>query len=227
MNIVVRTLSEQIFDVVRERIVAGKLPQNRAIRQDALANELGISKIPLREALARLEQEGLLINHANRGFFVRPMGAEDAEEIFALRLAIEPSAVAAAALAADAADQQAARDALSELDEAANAHLDDVARRNRIFHMALVRPSHRLLTIQLIERLQILAERYVLKHLEPAGREHRAHLEHEVLLNAWTSRDADHARSLAAAHIQATRADLRRQLRTEENAATLLASDPG
>ena len=216
MSIIVRNLSEQIFDVVREQIVAGKLPLDRAIRQDALASELGVSKIPLREALARLEQEGLLVSQANRGFFVRPMCAEDAEEIFALRLAIEPGAVAAAALAANAEDQQEARDALAQLDEAASAHLDDVARRNRIFHMALVRPSHRVLTTHLIERLQVLAERYVLKHLEPAGREDRAHLEHEVLLDAWISRDADHARSLAAAHIQATLADLRRQLRGDE-----------
>ena len=96
MSLIVRTLSEQIFTVVRERIVTGKLPADQPIRQDALAGELGVSKIPLREALARLEQEGLLISHANRGFFVRPMSAQDAEEIFALRLAIEPKAVAAA-----------------------------------------------------------------------------------------------------------------------------------
>jgi len=212
MSIVVRTLSEQIFAVVREQIVSGKLPVDRPIRQDALANELGVSKIPLREALARLEQEGLLVSQANRGFFVRAMSADDAEEIFALRLAIEPNAVAAAALAATAADQEAARAALAELDEAATAHLDDVAGRNRVFHMALVRPGHQLLTTQLVERLQVLSERYVLKHLEPAGREDRAHLEHEVLLDAWISRDADRARSLAAAHIAGTLADLRRQL---------------
>lgn len=212
MSIVVRTLSEQIFAVVREQIVSGKLPVDRPIRQDALANELGVSKIPLREALARLEQEGLLISQANRGFFVRPMSADDAEEIFALRLAIEPNAVASAALAATEADQQAARAALAELDEAATAHLDDVAGRNRVFHMALVRPGHQLLTTQLVERLQVLSERYVLKHLEPAGREDRAHLEHEVLLDAWISRDADRARSLAATHIAGTLADLRRQL---------------
>jgi len=212
MSLIVRTLSEQIFTVVRERIVTGKLPADQPIRQDALAGELGVSKIPLREALARLEQEGLLISHANRGFFVRPMSAQDAEEIFALRLAIEPKAVAAASLAAAEGDQQAACKALAELDEAATAHLDDVAGRNRVFHMALVRPGHQLLTTQLVERLQVLSERYVLKHLEPAGREDRAHLEHKVLLEAWLARDAERARTLAAAHIEGTLADLRRQL---------------
>lgn len=212
MSIVVRTLSEQIFTIVRDQIVSGKLPVEQAIRQDALANELGVSKIPLREALARLEQEGLLISQANRGFFVRAMSADEAEEIFALRQAIEPDAVAAAAIAATESDQEIAKAALGALDDAAAAHLDDVAARNRDFHTALVRPAKRLLTLQLVERLQVLSERYVHKHLEPAGREDRAHLEHEVLLDAWIARDAPRARALAAAHIEGTLSDLRRQL---------------
>ena len=144
MNIVVRTLSEQVFNVVREQIVTGKLPIDQAIRQDALANTLGVSKIPLREALARLEHEGLLVSHANRGYFVRAMSAEEAEEIFALRLSIEPDAVAAAALAATDEDRKAAREALAALDGAAANQLGDVAARNRDFHMALVRPGRRL-----------------------------------------------------------------------------------
>ncbi|WP_333574351.1 GntR family transcriptional regulator [Sphingomonas sp.] len=212
MSIVVRTLSEQIFTIVREQIVSGKLPVDQAIRQDALANQLGVSKIPLREALARLEQEGLLVGQANRGYFVRAMSSGEAEEIFALRLAIEPDAVAAGALSATDADRAAAREALAALDVAAAEHLDEVAARNREFHIAMVRPGGRLLTTQLVERLQILAERYVHKHLEPAGREDRAHLEHAELMTAWESGDADRARALARAHIEGTLTDLRRQL---------------
>ncbi|MET3726331.1 GntR family transcriptional regulator [Sphingomonas trueperi] len=212
MSIVVRTLSEQIFTIVREQIVSGKLPVEQAIRQDALANQLGVSKIPLREALARLEQEGLLVGQANRGYFVRAMSSGEAEEIFALRLAIEPDAVAAGALSATDADRTAAREALAALDLAANDHLDEVAARNREFHIAMVRPGGRLLTTQLVERLQILAERYVHKHLEPAGREDRAHLEHAELMAAWESGDADRTRALARAHIEGTLTDLRRQL---------------
>ena len=75
MNIVVRTLSDRVFEIVREQIVRGALPEGQPIRQDALANELGVSKIPLREALARLEQEGLIASQANRGYTVRPLSA--------------------------------------------------------------------------------------------------------------------------------------------------------
>src|SRR3546814_18387368 len=89
MSIVVRTLSEQVFEVIRERIVTGRLPHDVAIRQDALAAELGVSKIPLREALARLEQEGLLTTPANPGHFGRRMTAGEAHGGFAPRLSTE------------------------------------------------------------------------------------------------------------------------------------------
>lgn len=213
MSIVVRTLSEQVFEIVRDRIVTGRLDGTTPIRQDALASELGVSKIPLREALARLEQEGLLTNHANRGYFVRPMAAAEAEEIYALRLAIEPVAAGHAARQADAAARTALQAAFERLDEAAGGDRGRVAVSNRLFHVALVRPGGRLLTTQLVERLSILSERYVVRHLEPAGRETRAHREHHDLLDAFLARDGDAVRRLLDGHIQATLDDLRDQFR--------------
>ncbi|KQN27128.1 MULTISPECIES: GntR family transcriptional regulator [unclassified Sphingomonas] len=214
MSIVVRTLSEQVFEIVREQIVTGKLVGHAAIRQDALATELGVSKIPLREALARLEQEGLLTSHANRGYSVQPMSADEADDIFALRLAIEPQAAAYAATVANDEDRATAILAFEELDNAASERLAEVAIRNRVFHTALVRPGRRLLTTQMVERLAILAERYVVAHLRPAGRESRAHLEHRQLLDAWLARDDDRMLTLLTSHIQSTLTDLRMQFDT-------------
>ncbi|MEG3169325.1 GntR family transcriptional regulator [Sphingomonas sp. LB3N6] len=214
MSIVVRTLSEQVFEIVREQIVTGKLAGHTAIRQDALATELGVSKIPLREALARLEQEGLLTSHANRGYSVQPMSADEADDIFALRLAIEPQAAAYASTVANDDDRNAAILAFEELDSAASERLAEVAIRNRVFHTALVRPGRRLLTTQMVERLAILAERYVVAHLRPAGREDRAHLEHRQMLDAWLARDDDRMLTLLNSHIQSTLTDLRFQFAT-------------
>ncbi|MET3824979.1 MULTISPECIES: GntR family transcriptional regulator [Sphingomonas] len=217
MSIVVRTLSEQVFEIVREQIVTGKLAGHTPIRQDALASELGVSKIPLREALARLEQEGLLTSHPNRGYAVQPMSAAEADDIFALRLSIEPAAAAYAATVATEADHAIAQSAFEELDSAASDRLAEVAIRNRVFHTALVRPGRRLLTTQMVERLAILAERYVVAHLQPAGREDRAHLEHRGLLDAWLARDQALMTTLLASHIQSTLTDLRGQLGTQTN----------
>lgn len=216
MAIVVQTLSEQIFSLLRDRIISGKFPIDVAIRQDALAAELGVSKIPLREALARLEQDGLLLSQANRGFFVRPLNVDEVEEVYALRLKIEPEAVREASKIATDTDRKIAYQALEDLEVAVSTDKTQVGRLNRTFHMSLIRPLHRQVTIQIVERLNIISERYVGKHLEPAGREDRAHHEHSTLLDLWVTGKADEAAAVMHDHIAATLVDLRKQFEIDK-----------
>jgi DNA-binding GntR family transcriptional regulator len=215
MTLVIRTLSDQLVTLVRDRILSGKVAPNSPIRQDALANELGISKIPLREALTRLEQEGLVHSHTNRGFFVRDLSASEAEEVYALRLKLEPDAVALAAERATPEQHQAARDTLATLYEVTDAGGEGVGAFNRAFHLALLRPSGQLITINILERLHVLSERYVRKHLEPLGRDERANEEHRETLDAWLARDLDALRKVTITHIAKTLEDLRQQLKAE------------
>lgn len=212
MSIVPRSLSDQAFEVVRERILSTQIPPLTPIRQELLAEELGISKIPLREALGRLEEQGLLCSHPNRGFFVPALTAVEAEEVFALRLKIEPDAAADACRDAGDDEREAARAALAALESASDADVRNAVTFNRRFHLSLVRPGGRAITTQLVERLHVLAERYVRKHLEPEGREARAASEHRALLEAWLARDAARVSRLLSAHIVSTLHDLRQQL---------------
>jgi len=214
MGLIVQTLSEQIFTLVRDRIISGRLPSDTPIRQDALAAELGVSKIPLREALARLEQEGLLLSQANRGFFVRPLSADEAEEVYALRLKLEPDAVGRASKVATPEDKAAAKAALEALDKASVADKASVGKLNRAYHMSLVRPLGQPLTIQIIERLNIISERYVGKHLEPAGRDDRAHKEHLAMLELWSQGKAKEVAAMMHDHIESTLEDLRREFKS-------------
>ena len=214
-SIIVRNLSDQLVELVRDRILSGEVPAELPIRQDALAAELGVSKIPLREALARLEQEGLLWSQANRGFFVRGLSTEEAEEVYALRLQLEPEAVALASQRANADEQRAAQAAFEALDRVTHEHGDRVGALNRAFHLALIRPSGRPIGSNFLERLQILSERYVRKHLEPLGRDERASEEHARLLETWLARDAEAVAALTSGHIGHTLEDLRRQLASE------------
>ena len=212
MTLIVRNLSEQLVELVRNRILNGAVEADRAIRQDALAAELGVSKIPLREALARLEQEGLLRSQANRGFFVRTLSAREAEEVYALRLKIEPEAMATAAVRATAADHKIAIDTLATLDEVTEEHGEGVGAFNRAFHLALLRPSRQEVTCTILERLHVLSERYVRKHLEPLGRDERANEEHREILDAWLSGDGARVAELTRVHVAKTLDDLREQL---------------
>jgi DNA-binding GntR family transcriptional regulator len=208
----VRTLSNQVFEKVRDRILSGALAADAPIRQDALALELGVSKIPVREALSKLESDGLVASHPYRGFVVRPLSREEAEDVFDLRLKLEPDATALGARRADADAQAAAQAALAALDRALRAHAPDVGRRNREFHLALVRPAGRDVTVQTIERVLTLAERYVSVHLGPRGRSDRARREHQDLLEAWLKRRETTVRKKTEQHINATLRDLRAQL---------------
>jgi DNA-binding GntR family transcriptional regulator len=213
MNIVVRTLSDQTYEIVRRRILIGAMQPGTAVRQDVIAAELGVSKIPLREALGRLEQDGLLSSYPNRGYVVRDLSTDEASEVFALRLKLEPGAVAEACLRATPADHAAAEKALLALEaEMAKPDGDHVS-FNRAFHLALVRPGGHI-TFQLMERLQILAERYVRVHLEPFGRDERASQEHRQILAAWTRGDAAGVEALTVNHILGTLSDLKQQLST-------------
>lgn len=211
-TLVVRNLPDQLVDLVRDRILNGTVPVDQPIRQDALAAELGVSKIPLREALTRLEQEGLVRSQANRGYFVRSLNAKEAEEVFALRLKIEPDVTALAAQLATDAERQHAVATHDALDQVTSAHGEGVGAFNRAFHLALIRPSGQAITTQLLERLHVLSERYVRKHLEPLGRDERAISEHDELLNHWMARDGKAVARSVQAHIKQTLVDLRRQL---------------
>jgi DNA-binding GntR family transcriptional regulator len=83
---------------------------------------------------------------------------------------------------------------------------------NRLFHMAMIRPGAGQVTLQLLDRLHVLAERYVRVHLEPLGRDARASEEHRDMLTAWIARDAERVVTLAFEHISGTMDDLKHQL---------------
>jgi DNA-binding GntR family transcriptional regulator len=219
MTIQVRNISDQIVDLVRERILSGAIKPNVPIRQDALAAEFGVSKIPLREALGRLELFGLVTSHPNRGFVVRAMSASEAEEIFALRLTLEPDAVVAGSRHANESERDLAIAALATFKSEAARHSVSGGAHNRAFHLSLITPSHQPLKTDILERLHILADRYVCKHLEPLGRDHRADMEHDQMLEAWLAKDAEALEALTSQHISATLNDLREQFTHELSAS--------
>ena len=141
-----------------------------------------------------------------------PLTVEEAYDVFDLRLKIEPDAVAAAADAVMPADVTLGRGALAALDAAVAAHSPDAGALNRAFHVALIRPGGRPVTLQTVERLQVIAERYVVRHLAPTGRSERASDEHHALFDAWAHGRAGETAALSARHIASTLADLRAEL---------------
>jgi DNA-binding GntR family transcriptional regulator len=210
----VQSMTSQLIVRFRDRILSGAYAPGSALRQDSLAAEFGTSKIPVREALVQLQSEGLVDIFPNRGFQVRPLASAELDEVFRLRLQIEPIAVARGAKLAAAADHAAARGALELLNDATAAgEFGSSGQLNRAFHLLLTVPRLQPVAAEILSRLHTLAQRYVQAHLRPEGRAKRATREHAALLRAWSAGKSRDARALMHAHIKSTRDDLKGRLR--------------
>ena len=199
------TKSDLAYTRVRELILSGTLAPGAVLPQVALAQQIGISTTPLREALRRLKQEGLVELDAHRDARVRPLDATEARDLLELRRSLDPLAASLAALRrtdADVDDLRAALDGLEAL--SASPSLAQLASHHR-FHAAIHRASHNALLVQTLDGLWVKTDRYRRHGLE-AGRsdderEARA-VEHRRLFEAVRDGDAATAADLMLRHVE-------------------------
>ena len=90
-----QTLATMTVDSLRESILRGRYPEGQPLRQDAIAEQLGVSRIPVREALRQLESEGLVTFSPHKGAVVSTLSVGEIEELFELRAIIEADLVRA------------------------------------------------------------------------------------------------------------------------------------
>lgn len=215
----IRTMSEQVVTRIRDRILTGAYAPGSPLLQDVIAAEFGVSKIPVREALVQLRADGLVDIFTHRGFQVRSLSTTELEEVFRLRLAIEPQAVAHGSQIADCEDRERSASALTDLNEALeHQDLSHSGELNSRFHLALIVPRLQPVSNEVLYRLHTLAQRYVRLHLLPAGRSTRAIREHGALHAAWIAGRAREVRALAKAHIEETRRELSSYLSAHKDA---------
>jgi len=133
----IQSVVDQVYDAVRARILSGDLPRGSRLRQAALAEELGVSRTPLREALRRLATEGLVEFEANRGATVADHDFADERQSWLARIALEPGAARLAAERRDPEAIAAMRGAIAA-QRAAGGDPSESYDVNRGFHLALV-----------------------------------------------------------------------------------------
>ena len=157
-----------------------------AVGVDAIAAELGTSKIPVREALARLEGGGMVQSVANRGFIASPLSSEEADDIFSLRVLIEPPTAAATALHSGDAERDEVAQALAQLAAGAVDFRKAAGARRRMMLSLLAqqnRPTRASIIVQLFDR----AERY---HPANPSIDFLGMDSLHALVAAWLDRDA-------------------------------------
>ncbi|MFC5834430.1 GntR family transcriptional regulator [Nonomuraea insulae] len=193
-------LRDQVRDEVRRRIVEGlAAPGERLIEQD-LADEFGVSRIPVREALRMLETEGFVEAVPRRGVVVRGLTREDLQHLYDVREALEVLAFRLAAERSKPSDVAVLRD---HLDRAGRAgEHEEISAANTAFHEAVVEMAGNPVLTSLLEPLTGR-----LRWLISNSHEHeRQAQEHGALLDALADRDTERAAALALAHIRVSRA---------------------
>lgn len=236
-----RTMADAIAEALRTAILAGDLPAGQPLRQEILAARFGVSRVPIREALLKLETDGLVASVPRRGTVVAPLDIDDFQEILDMRIALELLAVEVALPKAGPDALQAAESALANAEKALElaAGDDDDARRefetrwgelNWEFHKALYQAAGRPRLLDAIENLHLQFARHLRSRLEivaPAllpgaekGKrrdlgEWRAVLEeHRAILSAFSDGDLDRAKAVLKRHIGHHGAELVARLRT-------------
>ncbi len=199
------TVVASVTDTLRERILSAELAEGTPLKQEILAAELGVSRIPLREAFRRLEAEGLLTIVPHRGAVVSAPSLDEISELFDLRAMLEPDLIRRAVPAMSPAQLAMAGGILADYGAAlARRDVGAWGALNTRFHLALYAPAGRVRSLALVHGLLDQTDRYTRMQLLLTGGEGqaRAQQEHEALLAACGAADTAEAARLLEAHVR-------------------------
>ncbi len=207
------TLQDQVYDFVKQNIMNLHFKPGQQISDTQLATELNISRTPIRAALRRLEQEGLLVSQARKGWKVYTLSLKDINDIFDLKEVIDAMVSRRAAECQDEGLRGALREALEDMQRAGEAHDPDAWQEadfrlhRTIFEMA---DNERASAIRrnLDEQWHRLRVGFIAMH----GRIERANPEHAAFVERILAGDGENAERLTRIHLRNVREELVRLL---------------
>lgn len=209
-----KPLSDQVTDILRRHIVSGILPAGAPLKQEVLKDSFGISMGSLREALRTLHSDGLVTIAPNRGAQVSELSAEEAEDIYDIRLLLETGALDLALPHLSPRDLSAAEKILIKMDTALEAA--KWSGLNRQFHETIYQAAGRPRLLSLIGNLHDNVARYLSLYLKTMNFQAQSQSEHRQLLEALSQKNGELARRILSAHLEAAKASLICYLRGKE-----------
>jgi len=218
-----KTVGQAAYENLRHSILDGTLAPGDKLNQDTLAEDLGVSRMPVREALGRLESEGMIVFETYRGAFVTPLSADELDQLYLMRLALEPLMARLAAAMLDARGikdlttvQVGMRIALDAGDT------DALFGQVRAFHETLYAAAGKPMILEQILSLRDLAQRYIRRYLTLPGRLTHVVENHAEILAAARRGDAPAVERLIREELEVTRDMLLASLsdEAEENTNT-------
>ena len=198
-----QSLAAAVVERLRERILSGELQEGGQLRQEAIAAEFEISRIPVREALSHLAGEGLVKIVGNRGAVVAALSADEIMQLFETRAVLEKYMLAQAIPNISDQDLRKAEDILARYERSLedDSEVKSWGRWNWSFHSALYAPANRSVMLSFLNTLNMQCDRYTRLHLIVTRDLHRAGQAHRELLEVCRTRDAQAAAEAVWKHI--------------------------
>jgi DNA-binding GntR family transcriptional regulator len=198
-----KTTQDQIYTELRQILANGTFRQGERIQEDRLARQFNVSRTPLREALSKLVQDGLLVSVPYRGVFVRTYSVSEVQQLFEIRAQLESFAAQSACLRASDDELAEIRNCLGETERIIqdDQGLNEIIRANTRFHMAIAAAAHNTWLVSMLESLHAHFGLLRGTNLTNPTRRREVLTEHRALLGALLARDAAEAERLAKAHM--------------------------
>ncbi len=197
-----QSLASAVADKLRSMIIHGDVQEGEQLRQDAIAADFQVSRIPVREALRQLEAEGLIKIVAHRGAVVSALSADEIEELFDIRALLECAVLKVSIPNLTEADFEKAESILETYEKALwMKEVGTWGRLNWQFHSTLYSRANRPHFMSIIKMLNNNGDRYTRLQLYLTQAFERAKQEHRALLELCRKRDATSASDLLEKHI--------------------------
>ena len=210
-----RPIREIAYEVLKHAIITGEIPAGERIVETDYAERLHISRTPLREALRKLERDGLVEYVLRRGVVVRAFTIADVEEIYTIRNALEMLTLPAIIRNATEEDIAGLKERLREMDEVmAHGDIETLSPMARAFHSQLTALCRQNRILRVIEGQDEFITRFSAMAIRQENRRTQAHEEHYKLVEYVEKRDLEHLEKLMRKHIE----------RSKENCLAALAA---
>lgn len=198
-----KPLREMVYEELKMQILKGSIIPGTRMMEVELAEEMGVSRTPIREAIRKLEKEGLVTIEPRRGAYASMISTEDMVEILEVRQDLEGLA---AFFAADRMTQEQMKELRKVSDSYNDAvkrgNMEDMIRHDTRFHHIIVESCRNKILVQMIEQLQELVLRFRYIYYDNFRRAENMPEEHEAILTAIAEGNADKARAAADIHIE-------------------------
>jgi DNA-binding GntR family transcriptional regulator len=192
-----RTAGQSAAEQIRGQILSGALAPGATLNQNELAHAMGMSRIPVRDALRTLAAEGLIRMRAHSPATVTALSLDDLRELYDIRLALEPQLCVLALEHLDATDLAVIEDALHALEAATGP--EEWLQLNNEYHDLIYRKSGRQRSVEIIRHARRATDRYIriYRTFDPTS----VDVEHRQIFDALKSGHARRLASLVAAHL--------------------------